>query len=286
MADYGAVVAGDGDESNVLKLTKINPDTTPRSFGQWVVIFCVIAVVAMAAFTDLNFSGLSNFGNFKKVVKKDSSLSWTLYRSGYSPLPYLTDSSTFLKYSILEGNVAVIEPYTDMFLYVDGYDESASTQYELSVCNPSKLSAVCLKGSLKSKGSNPVMLECEPYDVYELTVTEYDSDTDEATGVSSTGTATCLYVRREIRALTPEHLGATMDAMATLWHTTEEQGQALYGSNFHNSSFLAAAHFFGASHQVHLRRLSFAFLFTGSPCRPSPSRPLVLPPILSMLFVS
>lgn len=189
--------------------------------------------------------------DFDETLHGVSDIKWTLYRKGYSPLNYFTsDASSFLKYKFLDKYAAVIEPYAQMYLYVEDFDSStADTHFYIEVCKIGS-DVPCLKGSLQSSGLNdvPVKIYCEPFDVYNISVVQYDNE-GVATGYSDTREGVCMYVRREFRALSESDLDATMDAMATLWYTSEEKGQHLYGSNFHNSTYIASAHYFGASQQ-------------------------------------
>ena len=66
--------------------------------------------------------------------------------------------------------------------------------------------------------------------VYALIVTEYDS-----TGAVVTSThinAICKYVKRELRTLTIADRESFLNAAATIWKYTTEEGQALYGEKF------------------------------------------------------
>jgi len=56
-----------------------------------------------------------------------------------------------------------------------------------------------------------------------------------------------MYVRREIRALTSADLEATMDAMFTLWGTSDADGQDLYGEEYLSSKYLTEMHYFNAA---------------------------------------
>ena len=50
-----------------------------------------------------------------------------------------------------------------------------------------------------------------------------------------------MYVRRKITTLSDDDLENTLDAMSTLWSTTDEDGQELYGSQRFNNNFIEVA---------------------------------------------
>ena len=76
--------------------------------------------------------------------------------------------------------------------------------------------------------------------VYALVVTEYDT-----TGAVVTSThinAICKYVKRELRTLTVADREAFLNAAATIWKYTTEEGQALYGEKFTGMEMFTALH--------------------------------------------
>ena len=160
-----------------------------------------------------------------------------------------------LTYKFLEDYTAVIEPYANNLLYIFNLDSSADYTYEYSACSydstKQKVSDEdCKSGEMTSSSDSTtsVTFECNPYDEYYITVSEYLDGSDDASR-TAVGLAMCMYVRREIRSLTKFDLSATMDAMYALWSTTEEEGQSLYGSDFHNSTYFVEAHHFNAAWQ-------------------------------------
>lgn len=52
----------------------------------------------------------------------------------------------------------------------------------------------------------------------------------------------CKYVKREIRALTAEDRTAFFDAAQTLWKTTTEAGQRLYGPDYMDIMYFTSYH--------------------------------------------
>jgi hypothetical protein len=93
-----------------------------------------------------------------------------------------------------------------------------------------------------------VKVACSPLvETFELTVVQYDADTKEATGKEETGYLMCHYVRREMRSLSESDMTKTMDAMATMWTVSEDDGVATYGSSYHNYAYLLEFHYFNAA---------------------------------------
>jgi hypothetical protein len=166
---------------------------------------------------------------------------FTFYRSGYEPLKYFANTTSIPKYSLLDEYDAVIEPYAYMYLTVDYYD-SMSTYMEFTLCDISTGES-CHTGYLSKnqmKKSKGVKISCNPYDKFTITIQEkfiLNDNNNTMELKSYEGKAICLYVRREIRDLTESDLQKTMDAMYTLWNTTEREGKSLYGSNFQGAKY-------------------------------------------------
>ena len=248
---------------NTVSQYKVQPNKSSRLVLS---VFSFLALLTFVIAINENFNGsIGKIISWGKIstLRQDTSNSngdsendfpsWTLYREGYSPLSYFTsDASSFLKYKFLDGNDAVIEPSAFMYLYVDGYDTSSgsddasSSHYKFEVCTEG-VDMQCVKGTLHRDTSTPIKIACEPFQLFNVSVKEISSDGDML-GYDF-GIATCMYVRREIRSLTESHLNDTMNAMATLWYTSEEEGREKYGENFHNSTYIASAHYFGAGQQ-------------------------------------
>jgi hypothetical protein len=136
----------------------------------------------------------------------------------------------------------------------------------------------CASGALSTTDatlSQPIKMACSPYDEMDITISSYENSKLIST---STGTAVCMYVRREIRSLTESDREAMLDAMHTLWVVSENEGnlqsikavgllfvnlhwpdfthasfffsgRELYGSNYHDATFLLEFHHFNAAWQ-------------------------------------
>ena len=50
-----------------------------------------------------------------------------------------------------------------------------------------------------------------------------------------------------MRDLTSDDLSSTLDIMYKLWEVSEEEGQELFGENFHSASYFSEAHNFNAA---------------------------------------
>ena len=182
-----------------------------------------------------------------ELASKHLKLDWTLNKKGYDPLTYFTTSkSEYLKYEFLDGIDAIVEPNAKMHLYVEDFSARSQHYYSFEICSSTD---DCQVGFVKSSGIGldykSIEFSCEPFETFDVTISKY-SDDDELEN-EYTGSAICMYVRREMRSLTSDDLEATMDAMYTLWSTTDEDGQKLYGSDFHNITYLLQMHHFNAA---------------------------------------
>ena len=175
-----------------------------------------------------------------------SVLQWSMTRSGYSPIDL---SGTVLKYQILEGVDTIVEPYATNALFVVGM--TSSNYYRYQLCPEDVAGADCYYGVLavnKNVINEEVDIDCEAYDVYTVVIKEYSTATNSETN-NYEGRAQCMYVRREVRALSNSDLSLTMDAMHTLWSTSEDEGQEIYGEDFHSAGYLLKIHHFNAAWQ-------------------------------------
>ena len=220
--------------------------------------FYIISAVALVAI--LTFIGVStigpntavdndvvlDFADNNDVGTEALAASITLYREGYPVLSHfdpLADTN-YLQYQFLAPYSAIIEPYAPMMLSVASKESDPDYVYDWTVCSTDQ---VCESGYISGSESTSVTVSCSPFDVFALTVTEANSK-----GVplrSATVNVVCMYVRREIGALTELDLSETMDAMYALWSTHETDGQSLYGENYHSATYFLEAHHFNAATQ-------------------------------------
>ena len=183
---------------------------------------------------------------------------FTMYRDGYDVLSFFDysrdegDDATLgiIKYKFLDDYAAVVEPSASMRIEIDSYDDSFV--YEYKVCSYDNYNylirnAHCAYGSWTVHDDTAVIIECQPHETYYIEVVEATAD-----GVQkrvSAAKAICLYVRREIRALTERDVSTAMDSMYALWSTGEDDGRAEYGSAFHSSTYFTKVHAFNAAQQ-------------------------------------
>jgi hypothetical protein len=181
----------------------------------------------------------------KQILDDDTTLAYFPYamrRQGYPTLMCFDPTSgNIFKYKFLEKFNGVFEPHVtnQLSVYDPLYDEEKNyLKYTVCPSGNTADSTTCLEGSYHTEDANPgVFVECDPYDEFVVTMNKYDSSNDTIVD-SMTGSFVCIYVRRELRALTKEDRDKTMDAMATLWWTPEDEGQAKYGENYHAATFL------------------------------------------------
>jgi len=181
---------------------------------------------------------------------------FTMARDGYSELPYFsTDKSDVFKYAILDGYDGVLEPNAanTLVLLDDDSSSDSGTYFLYTVCPPNASSqSECFMGSYSLSGDGPgtmtITPSCAAYDSMSITVDAYDIDSGSSL-FSASGTLLCMYVRREIRALSDDDLSRTMDAMYEMWVTTDEDGQEKYGDNYQSAKYLLEYHFFNAAWQ-------------------------------------
>lgn len=275
MAQYGAIAAVDEEGLDFKdEINRINEDEMPKScqvsFGQRGRTWAWSLVVGLSFMLIIIALKSDRGGLWKGTVvvpavnlKSESSVSFpfegtdpflfTLHRSGYDPLSYFTENKTsVIKYKLLEDYAGVVEPYASMSLYVQDSASAfaAGHTFRYTICPSTteeyNATSECTFGEYTESSARHVTVECSPFDTFDITVTEYDGHDFVR---NSTSKAMCMYVRREIRTLSSSDLSATMDAMYALWSTSEEDGQALYGENFHASSYFTEAHTFNAAQQ-------------------------------------
>lgn len=257
----------------------INENSARPYYGRYVFQFTIVisllllTIAAMSSYANQSHSSGTSWGQkvlhlsfedspYGKHHDKDtddsnifstvqSTWSFSLKRQDYDLYPYFGETpDPYAKYSFLSSYTGIIEPSQHMELSFWGYSKSnEDSTFRYAICSSTD-SNNCFIGNqnvVADDDSTRVKISCKPFESFTILVEEQDSD--ENTIASSSGTAVCMYVRREIRSLTEDDLAATMDAMYTLWSTDEETGQKKYGDSYHDSSYFAAAHDFNAAQQ-------------------------------------
>lgn len=181
----------------------------------------------------------------------ETSIAFTVKRKNYDLLPYFTKNRPkTIKYRHLRDYDGIVEPYSFTELYLYDFSADNGCVYEYEICNDKNAvniygdDILCVTGEYNSDDNIvAAYTECSPFDT--LTITIYKKYNNVITG-STTGTLLCQYVRREIRSLVDEDLQDTMDAMYELWITSEDEGQDLYGEDYHSQVYFTEAHTFNA----------------------------------------
>lgn len=223
--------------------------STRRSIAWRVALLVILSTVAGSLLVLTRHDSVGLESSQAESLLKSSELRWTLQRVGYEPIQAYSEhkSNTIFKYSFMSDIDAVAEPHAEMQLYVYNVNTDNAGIWDFEMCNKD---GVCATAMMETKDGATIRTSatanCEPGEDLNITVNKYNSKGD-AVVKTATGTAKCMYVRREIRALTESDLERTMDSMYTLWSTEEEAGQALYGDNFHNITYLLQMHHFNAA---------------------------------------
>jgi len=180
-----------------------------------------------------------------------TSIHFTTNRDGYSTLSYFDKNpSEIYKYKFLENYKGIVEPHATMWLNVSDTTNSGDYYYKYTICDT--VTNECISGK---NTEDSFSFGCKPLtSTYKVQVYQYHSRSNLYSSYYNDGYFMCMYVRREIRALTDEDLDKTMEAMWGLWKYDEDEGQELYGSGFHSYKYLLNFHYFNAAwiHSDHI----------------------------------
>ena len=180
-----------------------------------------------------------------------TSIHFTTNRDGYSRLSYFDKNpSEIYKYKFLENYKGIVEPHATMWLNVSDTTNSGDYYYKYTICDT--VTNECISGK---NTEDSFSFGCKPLtSTYKVQVYQYHSRSNLYSSYYNDGYFMCMYVRREIRALTDEDLDKTMEAMWGLWKYDENEGQELYGSGFHSYKYLLNFHYFNAAwiHSDHI----------------------------------
>jgi hypothetical protein len=184
------------------------------------------------------------------AVGVDFETYFALVRKGYGSLTHFgSGRDDVVRYAILDSYNTLIEPYADMEFVINSEgDVENVVSIKYNICSVAD-ETECVSGEFPVSNSEAgrFSVPCDAYDQFTLSIEGYDSAKQQI--VSSTGSAICLYVRREMKALTEEDLEATLDAMHTLWTFPENEGQKKYGTYYHDAKYFTTAHHFNAGQQ-------------------------------------
>jgi hypothetical protein len=264
-------------ETNTLK-TPNNHDNQKRRYSNTIIaVICVSLILIIGAVSQSNLRSNSLFIAFSQskmpilsgdvappakniipdsgkapsntipvntIVPVSSTRTFGLKRVGYSFIPL---DNKPLVYTNLASHTTLIEPYADTELWMSSADDSM--YYKYSLCNSD--GSTCYSGHYSTAANyitKGINVACSPGDKFTLTYSSFRLDSQEKIS-SETGTAVCMYVRREIRALSTSDLSKTMDAMYALWSTNNDDGMTKYGSKFKSASYFVNLHHFNAAWQ-------------------------------------
>ena len=187
------------------------------------------------------------------VYAATDTLEFGFQRSNYDLLTYWGSSaSEVVTYKFLEKYDMLIEPNVDMHLkYIgdDMIDDGSGDYYTFSVKDMRSSEEVDAGyyyfSSSSNKKSSVANIQCKPFEEFRVSLTRYDAQNNEL--LSFDLMAVCMYVRRELRSLSAEDLNKTMDAMYTMWSTSDLEGQEKYGTGYHSAEWFAGLHDFNAA---------------------------------------
>ena len=136
----------------------------------------------------------------------------------------------------------LVEPYKVTTLAVSAALEGSDAIYVWAIDSSSGAAVETVRSDDPSqlKGAS-VAVKFTATGIYPLTVTRYDATTGAVTA-ATTVNLVCKYVKRELRTLTEADREAFLDAAATLWRYTTEEGQALYGPKYTGMEKFTALH--------------------------------------------
>lgn len=251
--DVGLVITpGFISESELRR--NILPNTVLKTSGLLLLLLFAVTTVLFTSHGDqltiVESKGSDDYT--PRGIVTSASIKFNLVRVGYDPLPYFSSGTSVIdsivQYKIFDGFDTVIEPNVDMqFAYRDDDERDSSAAYVKYALYAVDDDDDFYSGlySVEIDDVTNINVNCSPHAQYFISMNEYDASNEILR--SSVGKGLCMYVRREIQGLSVDDLQSAMDAMYVLWSTSEEDGQELYGENFHSASYFAAAHDFNAA---------------------------------------
>lgn len=215
-------------------------DGVHRHNSRFNLIVCIVvltmAIVALSSYSSYDSSGTSTQTTLSSSTKSDPAL-WIIYNTNYDPLVQFTENQP-IKYAMLENYNGVIEPGAPMGLYFRSAVKYVSSAFTVCSLSDSGEEEDC------QTSATTLAINCTVQDDYSV---RWTGTTSKGTEEEFQGHAKCLYVRREIRSLTEADLNKTLEAMYTSWVYSEEDGQALYGEDWHSHAYWVSAHYFASA---------------------------------------
>lgn len=230
-------------------------DSTPLKFSLLLIISGFFLLISTHSFdqripgkgTETKLNAFDPEAEARTVTNENFPLSdFGIRRVGYDKLPYFGgDKEEISNYKIFEKYDHIIEPYATSIAYYEGKEDMDYFKYYVYQAG---------EESFESTGkvyldddddkSESFTTECKAFDTYYVKIRVRRDESWVYVGTMST---MCMYVRREIRELSDDHLDAAISAMNVLWETEEDEGQKKYGDDFHNIQWFAQLHHFNAA---------------------------------------
>lgn len=198
------------------------------------VLFLANELIKSSTSVDLHLEASQNVDEFGLVG---------IHRVGYDMISFFTGES-LVNYDFLKELDAIIEPNVPNAFY---FNSSSSIEYDyfryyiLGADNVEFASGKVFAGD---EASSSFTIACNAFDMFEIQLKYYK---DNSWLHTEEMTATCMYVRRELRSTNAEDISSALNAMHVMYTVDEETGQELYGENFHNIEWFAKVHFFNAA---------------------------------------
>lgn len=231
--------------------------SSAKLLGSLKYVYMFVMLIGVSFVLSSDFLKPTTTKHAKSTMLEDIStdLTFTFNRDGYSPVSFLSSSlDATLNYKVLSKYMGIIEPNVNNNMYVYNMDPRITDYtFKYTVCpltdsGPSITG--CSTGRSSTSDPKSIKFECSPFDEYEVKINQYYDNQNISMTLEDNevvGYAVCMYVRRDIQSLSSTDLSTTLDAMSKMWSISEEEGQALYGEDFHSISYLTDAHMFHAA---------------------------------------
>lgn len=200
-----------------------------------------VAIIAMSCVCLVTVSIMSFLW-----INSQHKVNFSFLRVDYIALDYFDNDyeTPFLSYAILSEHTAVIEPSQKMMLYF--YSDDYDGYYKYAICN--NVNNECQNGVyLSNEEQEAVQFDCDPFDTFTISLYRFYPFLNGYSQLIASETAICMYVRREYRDLTEGDKSLLLDTMYVMSTTSQEEGQALYGDSFMNSTYISKFHYFNAA---------------------------------------
>jgi hypothetical protein len=199
--------------------------------GKFLAILAVFFVLGCVAFFGRGVKTTTTPASETEMKKSRDGSSSSSSTSGYSIIAtneYGQFSGPYDWFEDLAGS-QLVEPYKNTTLLLEGVVESSHT-----------IKWITNYDRTESYAGNPVNMVFEKPGVYEVEVTVMDESGERLAKYSTW--LICKYVKRELRSLTVADRERFLDAMAVMWEVSTEEGQEMYGMNYHSAATFVEEH--------------------------------------------